>query len=162
MILRSNKKRHGSEAPLSPSEVRVIAGKRQISAGSSLKASSPDAVITQLALRLFKWGQLNEGRVGQGAGSHRLQPRLTATAVMSRGKDQGEVHRHLKDWARPVGGLGEGSRSLHDTAPSCFLGTPSSATGLRLGELEAPRKKARVHLFTPYKILMTITPLTPG
>ena len=81
---------------------------------------------------------------------------------MSRGKDQGEVHRHRKDWARPVGGLGEGSRSLHDTAPSCFLGTPSSATGLRLGELEAPRKKARVHLFTPYKILMTITPLTPG
>lgn len=36
------------------------------------------------------------------------------------GRDWGEVHRHLKAWAGPAGGLGEGSGALQDTAPGLF------------------------------------------
>ena len=113
VILCSNKKGHGSEAPLSLSEVQVMAGKRQISAGSSLKARSPDAARPSLLSLLYWPSGSSDGAsqvgLGRGAGSHRLQPRLTAAAIKSRGKDQGEVHRLLRDWARPMGGPGEGS-----------------------------------------------------
>ena len=47
-VILCSKKGHDSEAPLSPSEVQVMSGKRQISASSSLKARSPDAARPSL------------------------------------------------------------------------------------------------------------------
>lgn len=41
------------------------------------------------------------------------------------GRDRGEVHRHLKTWAGPVGGLDEGSGALQDTVP-CLLPHPEA------------------------------------
>ena len=47
---------------------------------------------------------------------------------------------------RLVGGLGEGSKALQDTAPSLFTGHPSSPTGLGPDELEGLGDKAGICL----------------
>ena len=44
-ILCSDKKGKGPQAQLSPSEVQILAKRRQISAGGSLRARSPDCAI---------------------------------------------------------------------------------------------------------------------
>ena len=58
----------------------------------------------------------------------------------------GKVHCCLKDWTPPVGGCGESSGALQDTAPSLFSGPPRSQAGPRQCELEGPEEKARICL----------------
>ena len=58
----------------------------------------------------------------------------------------GEVHCCLRDWTAPLGGCGESSGALQDTAPSLFSGPPSSQAGLRQGEPEGPEEKAGICL----------------
>ena len=52
-----------------------------------------------------------------------------AAAITSQGGNKEEVYEPLKVWARPESGLGEGSGTLQETAPSLFPGPPSSPTG---------------------------------
>ena len=47
---------------------------------------------------------------------------------------------------RPLGGLGEGSGVLQDTAPSLFPGHASLPTAQRPSKQEGPVEKARIHL----------------
>ena len=51
----------------------------------------------------------------QGPGPADCDPEREVAALT--GRDGGEVHHHLKAWAGPAGGLGEGSGALQDTAP---------------------------------------------
>ena len=48
--------------------------------------------------------------------------------------------------SRLVGGLGEGSAALQNTAPQPVLWAPSSAAGPGLGKLKGLREKAGIHL----------------
>ena len=79
---------------------------------------------TQLALRLLKLPKW------RGPGPADCVPCRQPLPLGCRGGDRGEVHRCLKAWARPVGGLGEGSGTLQDTAPSLFPKSPGSPSGL--------------------------------
>ena len=64
-----------------------------------------------------------------GSQATQLCPMQTTTAIRLQRQGWAEVHLSLKDWAWPVGGLGEGSG-----APSLVLGTPSSSARPKLGE----------------------------
>ena len=70
--------------------------------------------------------------------------RLPLPLLGRRGGDGEEVHRCLKAWARPVGGLGKDSGALQDTPPACSLGPRSSPASPRPGELEGPGEKAGI------------------
>ena len=67
-----------------------------------------------------------------------------------RDRDGGEVHQDLKAWARPVGGPGEGSGALQDTAPRLFPRAPqlthSGLSDTGQGELEGPGEEAGICL----------------
>ena len=73
-----------------------------------------------------------------------------AAAISLRDRDWGEVHQDLKSWARPVGGPGEGSGALQDTAPRLFPGAPqlthSGPSDPGQGELEGPGEEAGICL----------------
>ena len=76
-ILYSDKKEPGPKAQLSPSEAQVLAKRRQVSAGRSLRARPPDPELpsmlarnqmprTQLALRFLRLPKWGRGREGPG------------------------------------------------------------------------------------------------
>ena len=69
------------------------------------------------------------GTQDPGSQATQLCPMQTATAIKLQRQGWGEGHLSLKDWAWPVGGLGEGSGAL-----SLFPGTASSSAHPKLGE----------------------------
>ena len=71
--------------------------RRQISAGSSLRAGSPQCFLCGLPL-----------------------------PSGCRGRDRGKVLCRLEVWAEPLGGPGKGCGVWQDTAPSCSLWPPIS------------------------------------
>ena len=80
---------------------------------SSLRG--PGTQETQLALKaLSPPGQ-------QGPGLADCIPCRLPWRLSHRGRERGEIHRHLKAWAPPVGSLGHGSRARQDTVPACSL-----------------------------------------
>ena len=92
-ILPADKKGWGPKIQLSPSEVLVLARRRQISAGSSLRAKSPKS--SQLS-SLREPGtqdpagpQTPQAASTAGTRSRRLQPRQTATAIRSQRRGWG-------------------------------------------------------------------------
>lgn len=80
---------------------------------SSLR--EPGTQETQLALKVLSPpGQ-------QGPGLADCIPCRLPWRLNHRGRERGEIHRHLKAWAPPVGSLGHGSRARQDTVPACSL-----------------------------------------
>ena len=147
MFLCSDKKGWGSQTLLSPSEVQVLAKRRQISTDGSLRARSPDspAVIAEGA-RLPGDPTGPQGpQVSWTAGtrSHRLRPMQTAMAIKSQ---RGEIHRRLKTWwaakwaALPT--VPEPSRTQSQLVPCA----PQFSCWLRPGEIESPRERATSYL----------------
>ena len=117
--------------------------------------------------RVLEWGAIAfsvRGGISQlaaSSGSDAADCTLNRWALLlgHRGRDGGEVYGCLKAWAWPVGGLGEGSGVLQDTAPRLFPGhatpTPSSPAGPR----RAPgRRSGSAPYFTLH--LRTTTPPT--
>ena len=68
-----------------------------------------------------------------------------------RGGDGGEVRCCFQAWAWPVGGRGEGSRALRDTALSLFPGPPAHPPGPKPEGLEGPREKDAIRL-SPHRL----------
>ena len=104
VILCPDKKGKGPKTQLSPSRVSVLAKRRQISVGSSLRARFPDsAQLSSLKEPGTQPNQLlgSSGRPERGEiRSHKLGPRQTTTAIWPQRQGWGEVHCCLKAWAK--------------------------------------------------------------
>ena len=157
-------------AQLSPLEIQVLVKRRQISAGGSLRARSPDpAQLSSMRepSALDPPGpQAPQAAQMAGASAHRLAPCRPPLLLVGTGRGRGEVHCSPQAWARPVGGPGQGSGALQNTAPSLFPGPPRSSSSPRLGELECPPPRQRLesasyltlHLTPPLPQLLAESP----
>ena len=105
-----------------------LAERRQISVGSSLRAKSLGPTQPSLLREpgtqdpTGPWPPQAAQRAG--AGPTNQIPGRQLPPFGYRGRNREEVHHCLKAWAWPVGGLGEGSGDLQDTASVCSLGPP--------------------------------------
>ena len=134
----------GPKAQLASSRVLVLAKRRQISVGSSLRARSPNlAKLSSLPCTQPTLPSVSSGcPKSRETRSHRLQPRQRAVLFGSRDKDGGEGHCSSRSGPRLVEGLSEGSGAPQDIVPSLFPGSPSSLAGPKLDELEDLQEKA--------------------
>ena len=110
----------------------------QLAAGMTLPShhhSGSRAPRTQLALRLLRLRKMGAGPAARDP--WRLPPRPLGCG----GGEGGEVRCCFKAWAWPVGGQGEGSGALQDTALSLSLGPPAHllAPGWGPGGPRGPR-----------------------
>ena len=87
VILCSDKKGQGPKAQLSPSKVQVLAKRRQISVGGSLRARSPDPAqlssLREPGTQDPTGPQAPQAAQMAGARSRRLCPMQTAAAIRS-------------------------------------------------------------------------------
>ena len=119
-----------SQAQLSPSQVPVLAERRQSSAGSFLRARSPDPA-QQGHPRGRQAPNPTSPRAPQA--SHRVgavptdfDPGRQPQPLRSQRQEWERVHCCLKAWSWPMDGPGKYSGALQDTTPSLFAGRPLS------------------------------------
>ncbi|KAJ8789202.1 hypothetical protein J1605_004943 [Eschrichtius robustus] len=116
--------------------------RRQISAGGTLRARPCPAIITEEArLPGPSWPSDSSGHPNSGRDPWRQPPPFGRG-----GGDGGEVRCCFQAWAWPVGGCGEGSRALRDTALSLSLGPPAHPPGPKPEGLEGPGEKDVIRL----------------
>ena len=107
IILCPDKKGPGPKAQLLPSKVPILVARRQLSAGSFLRARSPDPA--QLSLLEEAGAQPNWPSGSSGYPKARRQgptdcnPGRLPLLLGCRDKDGGEVHCCLKAWAKASG-----------------------------------------------------------
>ena len=142
-----------SQAQLSPSQVPVLAERRQSSAGSFLRARSPDPA--QLSSLRETGTQPNKpsdssGLPQGGGSSYRLWPRQTAATIEV---TQTGMRKGFTAASRPSPGqwmaLVSALEPCRTQPPACLLAVPSptsSPAGPRLGKLEGLREKAGICL----------------
>ena len=151
LILCLDKKGQCPKQQCSPSKVPGLTKMRQSSAGNSIRAKSPDpphlsslkepGAQPKWPLRLLRTPQ----------GGERSNPGWLPLLQGQRDRDRGEVHCLPQ---RLVGGLGEGSGAIQDTAPSLFSGVPAKARWAGGPQGEGPDLP-----FTSFSTSLTTTPL---
>ena len=96
--------------------------KRQISVGSALRVGSPDPAqpssLREPGAQDPTGPQAPEATQMAGPGPTDCVPSKLPLPLGHSGRDGEEGHCRLRAWARPVGGLGEGSGALQDTPQS--------------------------------------------
>ena len=105
VTLCPNKKGPSPKAQLSPSKVLVLAKRRRSSAGSSLRATSPDcpAVISEGARCPTQLALGSSGHLYSGDQVPDCDPARLPLLLGSRDRDGGEVYHRLKAWAKTSG-----------------------------------------------------------
>ena len=100
-----------------------LSKRRQISAGGSLRARSPDPAqlssVREPSALDPPGPQAPQATQMAGANAHRLAPCRPPLPLVGTGRGRGEVHYGPQAWARPVGDPGQGSGIQR---PVCSLG----------------------------------------